>query len=82
MGESDSISLAKELGITLLIDEKKGRKVAIANGISIVGLLGVIIRNYRREFIDKRKAIDIFKSLKDADFRVSQRLENEFYEFL
>ncbi len=35
----------------LIIDERKGRKIALNQGLKIVGVLGILIENYRKEFI-------------------------------
>ncbi|MCI4671751.1 MAG: DUF3368 domain-containing protein [Bacteroidia bacterium] len=43
-GEAEAITLAVELEAdVLLIDEKKGRKIAQEHGVLITGLLGVLI---------------------------------------
>jgi hypothetical protein len=42
-GEAEAIALAKELNFNLLIDEKKGRKIAQDLGIKITGVVGVLI---------------------------------------
>ena len=55
-GESEAISLAKEKQLPLIIDEKKGRKVAINLKIKIIGLLGVIYLNIKNNYISKVEA--------------------------
>ena len=43
VGEAESIVLAKEFNADwLLIDERKGRAVAAKEGVSVIGLLGVL----------------------------------------
>jgi len=42
-GESESIVLAKELGADILVmDEKKARKVALANSQPVIGTIGIL----------------------------------------
>ncbi len=43
-GEAEAIALAEELHADhLLIDERKGRRLAQQQGVPVVGLLGVIL---------------------------------------
>ena len=73
-GESSAIALAIQLHADLvLIDEKQGRKVAVQQGLSIIGLVGVL------EVAKKRNLIPALKPLLNdlidvANFRISKNL--------
>ncbi|MCK9374313.1 MAG: hypothetical protein M0P91_14120, partial [Sulfuricurvum sp.] len=73
-GESEAIVLAKTKNLPLVIDEKKGRKIASAMGISIVGLLGVIYLNIKRGFITVQEAGVFLDQARTNGFRISQKL--------
>ena len=42
-GESESIALAKKLELPLIIDERKGRKIAKSLEINIIGFVGIVL---------------------------------------
>jgi predicted nucleic acid-binding protein len=42
-GESEAIALAQELGASLLIDEKTGRRIAQRMGLLTIGVVGVLL---------------------------------------
>ena len=76
-GEAESIVLAIELDADLLlIDEKKGRKIAMKYGIKITGLLGILL---------EAKALGLIKEVKPAldmliyniGFRINPKLYQE-----
>jgi predicted nucleic acid-binding protein len=75
-GESSAIALALENEVSLLlIDERKGRSIAQALGLSITGTLGVLIRAKEKGLISSLKtAID---TLKMAGFRISDSIVSE-----
>jgi hypothetical protein len=60
----------------LLIDERRGRQMATARGINVIGLLGILLESYRRRRI--QNPFDILAELRASQFRVSRRLAQEF----
>ncbi|SFV65743.1 hypothetical protein MNB_SV-12-243 [hydrothermal vent metagenome] len=81
-GESEAIVLAKEMELSLIIDEKKGRKIASNLGINIFGFIGLLILNHKNALLTKEETLDIFYRAKEQGFRVGMRLENDFLESL
>ena len=82
LGETEAIALALELDLRLIIDEKRGRKIATQKGVRIIGLLGVLEANYRLEFISYRELLYILEDFKRVDYRLSSRLEKMFLDGL
>jgi len=57
-GEAEAIELAKELHADrLLMDERKGRRVASQEGIPVIGLLGIIVLAKRRQLIPSARTL-------------------------
>ena len=81
-GESEALVLATEMELALLIDEKKGRKIAQNMGIPIMGLLGVLLLAYKKKHLTHDETIEVYHTIKEANFRVSKRLEERFFELL
>ena len=79
-GESESIVLAKQTVLPLIIDEKKGRAIAKSLGIGIVGLLGIILKLMDDKTITKHKAIAIINAVEANNFRLSKALKNLIYQ--
>ncbi|HEX5397721.1 MAG TPA: DUF3368 domain-containing protein [Verrucomicrobiae bacterium] len=57
-GEAEAIELALELHADrLLIDERKGRKLAVQEGLAVIGLLGVVLLARRKGFISSAREL-------------------------
>ncbi len=78
-GESEAIVLAKEKKLSLIIDEKKGRKIARNLQISIIGLLGIIYLNIKRKHIQSNEAEVFLQTAVKQGYRISQTLINEMF---
>jgi predicted nucleic acid-binding protein len=75
-GEASSIVLAIETGNSLLvIDEKKGRKIAADHGVEIIGSLGVLLKAKQKKVIDSVK--DIIDAIEQTNFRISKAIKEE-----
>jgi predicted nucleic acid-binding protein len=81
-GESEAIVLAQEMDATLVIDEKKGRKIATGMGINIVGLLGVIYMNVTDGFLSAQEAKEVVETAQQAGMYLSDQLKKEFFNVL
>lgn len=58
VGEAEAIELALELHADrLLIDERKGRKLAIQEGVAMIGLLGVVLLAKRKMLIPSARTL-------------------------
>ena len=74
LGEAEAIILSLELKADLLLmDERRGRALAANYGLSVTGLLGVLVQAKRNGFIPTVKPL-MDQLIEAADFRVSSQL--------
>ena len=72
-GEAEAITLAIELKADfLLLDEKKGRSIAEMEGLTVVGLAGILIRAKQLSLIPEVKPL--LDDLVKHNFRISKAL--------
>jgi predicted nucleic acid-binding protein len=81
-GEAEAIALAKSFNHPLLIDEKKGREIALGLDIKIIGFLGVLLLNRKKGMLTSRQAVSLVSKAKNFHFRLSASLEKQFMERL
>jgi len=81
-GEAESIVLSIEMKASiLLIDEKKGRRIATEYGINISGLIGVLIKAKEQLLIDELKPI-LNKLVYEIGFRIHPKLYTEVLQIV
>ena len=74
LGEAEAIILAVELKAELLLmDERRGRALATSYGLSVTGLLGVLLQAKRNGLISAVKPL-MDELIERVDFRVSSQL--------
>ena len=76
-GEAEAIELAKELGADrLLIDERKGRRLAVAEGIPVIGLLGVVLLAKKTHLISSARGT-LLRLEQEAGMYLSEAVREE-----
>ena len=72
LGEVGAVLLAKDLGADLtLMDEWKGRRLAIEAGLAVVGCVGILEELYRRREIQDLR--QVYQELLRQNIRVDRR---------
>jgi len=74
LGESESIVLAQEQKLPLIIDEKRGKNIATAMGLDVIGLVGILLVYKKRVYLSNDEIREIVEELRRVHFRVSNRL--------
>ncbi len=74
LGEAESIVLAFEKKLPLIIDEKKGKSIAKSFGLETIGLVGILLIHKKKKYLSSDEIREIVNELKEVNFRVSDLL--------
>ncbi len=74
LGESEAIALAKEKNLAIIIDEKKGRKIAKGMELKVIGLLGVVYLNVKKGFLSKVEGRIFLEDAINHGYRISKKM--------
>jgi len=78
-GESEAITLALTLKMPLIIDEKRGRKIALREGLEILGLLGIVYLNIKKEYMNIDEARIFVDDTVAHGYRISSALIEQMF---
>jgi len=78
-GESEAIALALTLKMPLIIDEKKGRNIALREGLEILGLLGIVYLNIKKEYMNIAEARVFVEDAVAHGYRISTALIEQMF---
>lgn len=73
-GEAEAILLARKMNTVLLIDEKRGRKIAVKYKVKIIGTGRILIAAKEKGFLDN--VTHTLQILNNAGYRFSRDLLN------
>lgn len=74
-GESEAIVLSDSIDASLLLmDEAKGRQVAMQMGIQLMGTLGMLLVAYKEKLLSKEEILQCIEILKTTGRYISEKL--------
>ena len=79
---AEAIELALTRQLPLIIDERKGRKIARQKNLSIIGLAGLIILAAKRQHKTPKAALELLDKALLSGFRLSSKLYQQVKEAL
>jgi len=82
LGESEAIALAKERNLPIIIDEKRGRKIAKNMGLKVIGLLGLVYLNVKQGFLTKDEAGCLLDDAIEHGYRIARKMVDDVLEEL
>jgi len=81
-GEAEAIELALTRQLPVIIDERKGRKIARQKQLSVIGLAGLIVLAAKRQYKTPEAALGLLDQAMLSGFRLSSRLYQQIKQAL
>lgn len=81
-GEAEAIELALTRQLPLIIDERKGRKIALQKNLSIIGLAGLIVLAAKHQHKTPKAALELLDKAILSGFRLSNKLYQQVKQAL
>lgn len=82
-GERAAISYCLENNIkTFLSDDKKARKFADALGLDTIGIIGILLWNFKHKNITKKEFVKLVDALAEGDYFMSPSLYSELMKLI
>jgi predicted nucleic acid-binding protein len=73
-GEAEAITLALERQLPILIDERKGRAIAIQKHLTVTGFAGLLLLAVRKNVLSPANAQSMLDQAISNGFRISENL--------
>jgi predicted nucleic acid-binding protein len=81
-GEAEAIELALVRQLPLIIDERKGRKIALMKNLDVIGFAGLIVLAAKRQYKTPKAALELLEQAILSGFRLSSQLYQQVKEAL
>jgi predicted nucleic acid-binding protein len=76
-GEASAIEAAASRKLPLIIDERKGRRIARQMGIRIIGFAGLLIQARKQQILDSTAALALLEQSMENGLRLSAALHHQ-----
>jgi uncharacterized protein len=74
-GEAEAIVLARELGLKVILDDLRARRLALRFGLEVIGTLGILVRAKKQGILDGLEPM--LNQLEGVGFHMTRELKEE-----